>query len=199
MAKLPNYITDKNPFALAGPPDWFLSRLWAYDDSLVIVPSRQGHYYRLAQRRPLKLNESIVNDIMKEQGDTKMLASYSLVPVTTILATVWWDNPVIFEELTKRAPWRMGGAQKFTEMVEAVDKKRELDIRARTDDHLTYLAKDSWRYYNKLIGTRTHLWSPTVKSSSNVPAASQSPSIIIAPSNYKPSVDSTWAPPRGKR
>ena len=199
MARLPNYIADKNSFALAGPPTWFLSKLWAYDDSLVIVPSRQGHFYRLAQRRPLKLPERIVNDVLKEQSDTRMLASYSLVPVTTILATVWWDNPVIFEELTKRAPWRMGGAKKFTEMVEAVDKKRELDVRAKTDDHLDYLAKDSWKYYNKLIGTRSHLWGPTVKSDKPAPASSGPALFIPHGAKYRPDAVATWAPPRGKR
>lgn len=199
MARFPNYIVDTNPFALAGPPDWFLSKLWAYDDSLVIVPSRQGHFYRLAQRRPLKLPERIVNDVLKEQSDTRMLANYSLVPVTTILATVWWDNPILFEELNKRAPWRMGGAKQFTELVEAQDKKRELDIKIKTDDHLDYLAKDSWKYYNKLIGTRSHLWSPTVKS--NTPAqGNKAPALHIpASTRYRPDAAATWAPPRGKR
>lgn len=195
---LPNYIPDTNPFQLAGPPDWFQRQLWEYDPSLVIVPSRQGFFYRLAQKRPLKLKENIVNDILKEEGDTKLLARYGLVPVTTIMATVRWDNPLLFEELNKRAPWRMGGAQKFTELVEAQDKKKELDIRLKTDEHLDYLAKDSWKYYNKLIGTRSHLWSPTVKSGKPAPASSAA---IVLPHNapYRPAVQATWAPPRGKR
>ena len=199
MPKLRNYIVDSNPFALAGPPDWFLARLYQYDPSLVIVPSRQGHFYRLCQRRPLRLPERVINDILKEESDTKMLASHSLVPVTTILATVWWDNPTIFEELTKRAPWRMGGAKKFTDLVEAQDQKREMDNKLRTDEHLDYLAKDSWKFYNKLIGTRSHLWSPTVKS--DKPASeTKAPSLIIsgAPA-YKPAVQATWAPPRARR
>ena len=78
-----NYVVDENRFRLAGPPQWWLRKLWDFDNSLVVVPSRQGFYYRLAQRRKLKLSDKVVNDALFKESDTKMLASYSLVPVTT--------------------------------------------------------------------------------------------------------------------
>ena len=152
---LTNYIPDTNLFKLAGPPSWFLRRLWDFDASLVIVPSRQGFYYRLAQRRKLNLSDKI-------ESDTKMLASYSLTPVTTILATANWSNPYIFEELRRRAPWMMGGADKVNKMLDDQDQQVTDETQAKTDDQLTYLGKDAWKYYNKLIGTRSHLYSPTV-------------------------------------
>ena len=158
-----NYIPDLNMFKLAGPPKWFLHRLWDFDNSLVVVPSRQGFYYRLAQRRKLNLSAKIVNDSLFNESDTKMLASYSLVPVTTIIATANWDNPLMFEELRKRAPWRMGGADKVNKDLDAQDAAVEIDKRAKTDEHLSYLGKDAWNLYKKKIGLRTRMYSPTIR------------------------------------
>ena len=201
MAKPTNYIVDTNPFNLAGPPDWFLRQLWEFDPSLALVASKQGFFYRLAQRRPLKLKENIVNDILKEQADTQLLARHGLVPITTVMATARWDNPAIFEELRRRAPWRMGGAQKFTALLEGQEREEEIKRRIQEDERLSYLAKDSWKFYQKLIGTRSHLWSPTVKESSlpwsKGPATvNNAPKIIIPGAPYKPDTGATWVTPR---
>lgn len=189
MQRLPNYIQGTNPYNLAGPPMWFQRRLWEFDPSLTIVASKQGFFYRLAQHRPLGLRENIVNDILKEQADTQLLAIHGLVPVTTILATVRWDNPVFFADLTRRAPWRMGGAEKYTKMVEDQDWKELQDKARKQDEHLTYLAKDSWKYYNMKRGLRTNLFSHNTKTNQ------AAPSPLILPHTtkpYKPEVATTW-------
>lgn len=155
-----NYIQDVNKFKLGGPPQWWLRRLYDFDNSLVVVPSRQGFYYRLAQRRPLSLAEKMTQDALFKESDTKMLASYGLIPVTTILATANWSNPFLFEELRRRAPWRLGGAQKVIDQVEAQDQKEELDCKAKNDEMLTNYGKDAWGLYLKKIGLRTHMWVP---------------------------------------
>jgi hypothetical protein len=155
-----NYIPDTNPFSLAGPPKWFLQQLWEFDSSLVIVPSRQGFFYRLAQRRKLNIPEKMTMDILWKESDTRMLATYSLVPVTTILATVNWGNPLFFEELRRRAPWRQGGADEVLKRIDDQETKEELDRKLRIDDTNTYLAKDAWKMYQKKVGLRSHLWSP---------------------------------------
>ena len=158
-----NYIPDTNVFQLAGPPTWFLKRLWDFDASLVIVPSRQSCLYRLAQRRRPQLSSNIVNDTLFKDSDTRMLANYSLVPVTSILPTINWSNPYLFEELRRRNPWMMGGAEKVNQMLEEQDAEQEAEKTAKNDHLLDDVAKDSWRYYNKLIGVRSHLYSPTAK------------------------------------
>lgn len=186
---MPNFIRDQNRFNLAGPPQWFLKQLLEFDDSLVLVPSRQGFFYRLAQRRPIQLSTAIVNDVLKEQADTAMLVAYGLIPVTTVLATTRWDNPEIFAELRRRAPWRMGGADKFNGMVEAQDRAEQIQQARQQDDMLNQVGKDAWRYYNKLIGTRTHLWSPTVKSRGE---GSPAPAIILPKSQYSPVLNTGW-------
>ena len=170
---LPNYIPDVNRFKLAGPPSWFLAQLRDFDDSLVVVPSRQGFYYRLAQRRKLKLPEHIINEALWNESDTHMLARYSLVPVTTILATANWGNPLIFHELTQRAPWRMGGAAKVIEDIEGGERDVEIRKQQATEEHLEYLGKDAWKLYRKKIGLGRS-WNTT-------PAASKSDSKPLIP------------------
>src|SRR3990167_6811838 len=157
---LPNYIKDQNRFSLAGPPVWFLRRLWEFDPSLVIVPSRQAFLYRLAQRRKPVLVDQIAYEALREQADTAMLMSYRLVPVTTIIASANWSNPAIFNQLAERAPWRMGGAEAVNQMLDAQDKQDSIDRTVKNDILLSDVAKDGWKYYNKLIGKRTHLYSP---------------------------------------
>jgi hypothetical protein len=158
-----NYIVDLNRFSLAGPPQWFLKKLWDFDNSLVIVPSRQDCVYRLAQRRKLSLPDHITNDALFSQSDTKMLARYSLVPVTSILATANWSSPLIFVELARRAPWRLGGAEKVNAMIDDQERKESLDKQQAQDDYRTDLAKDAWRLYNKKIGVRSHMYIPSTK------------------------------------
>lgn len=154
-----NWIPDINRFQLAGPPKWFLKLLWEFDSSLVIIPSRMGHYYRLAQRRKMQLAENIVNDILKEQADTAMLASYGLVPVTTILSTVCW-SPLLLAELHNRAPWRQGGAAEVIKRLEDQEYQDKVDAFLKQDEKNDYVARDAWRYYQKNIGLRSHVYSP---------------------------------------
>lgn len=175
-----NFIPDHNRFKLAGPPDWWLRKLWDFDSSLVVVPSRQSCVYRLAQRRRLKLSEAITNDALFNESDTKMLASYSLVPVTTILPTANWSNPYLFTELAMRAPHRQGGAEEFENKILAQEKQEEIEAQMKTDEHLRALAKDSWGLYQKKIGVRSHMWIPnTSRSKEPLGKMGQSAAIII--------------------
>lgn len=150
--EMPNYLEDQNPFRLAGPPKHFLRQLWDFDSSLVVIPSRQGFYYRLAQRRPLRLQDKIVNEALFKESDTRMLASYGLVPVTTILATANWSNPLLFQDLADRAPWRNGGAEKVANLLDARDMDKDRVTHEKTDEMLTDLSKDGWKLYRKKIG-----------------------------------------------
>lgn len=159
-----NYYPDVNKFKLAGPPKWWLARLHDFDPSLAVVPSRQGFYYRLAQRKPLSLPEKMTQEALWQESDTQMLASYGLVPVTTILSTANWSNPFLFEELRRRSPTRMGGAAKVTADLEAQEAAVEAKKAAETDELIGLAAKDAWGLYLKKIGLRSQMWSPKVKN-----------------------------------
>lgn len=146
-----NYIPDVNKYHLAGPPKWWMAKLWEFDPSLVVVPSRQDYVYRLAQKRKLNLPDHIVNDALFNHSDTKMLASYSLVPVTTILATANWSNPYLFVELANRAPWRQGGAEKVIKRIEGNELDAEVKVNQGIDTHLTQVARAGWKYYKEKL------------------------------------------------
>lgn len=174
-----NYYPDVNRFKLSGPPEFWLKKLYHFDASLVVVPSRQSCLYRLAQRRKLSLPEHITNDALFNESDTQMLASYSLIPVTTIIPTANWSNDYMFEELRRRAPHRNGGAEKVIAEIEAQEMKDELDQRAAVDDITTQTAKDGWGLYLKKLGVRSHMYIP--KSKPKVDRSINKAPMIIIP------------------
>lgn len=147
-----NWIEDVNKFNLQPPPVWWLRKLADFDPSLVIVPSRQDCVYRLAQKRPLNLPEHVVNDVLFNHSDTQMLATYSLVPVTTIIAKPNWSNPLMFRELESRAPWRMGGADKVLDALEEAEMREATQQRLATELNLEDRAKDGWRLLKAKTG-----------------------------------------------
>lgn len=148
-----NFIPDVDKFKLGSPPLWWLQKLQDFDSSLVVVPSRQDCVYRLAQRRPLNLPEHIVNDALFNQSDTQMLASYSLIPVTTIIAKPNWSHPMMFRELALRAPWRMGGVDKVLNALEEAELREETQKRLATELNLEDRAKDGWRLLKMKTGS----------------------------------------------
>jgi hypothetical protein len=100
------------------------------------------------------LPEHITNNALFKESDTQMLASYGLIPVTSILPTANWSNPYLFQELANRAPHRQGGAEKIANQLDEQDVQEEEVKRRLTDEHLKYLSKDAWKLYNKKIGLR---------------------------------------------
>ncbi len=191
MARLNNYIPDTNPFNLAGPPDSFLRKLWEYDPSLVIMASKQGYYYRLGQKgKKLDLPAKIVHDVLKEEADSRMMASYGVVPITTVLATANWDNPLIFEALTLRAPWRQGGADAFEKKVLAQERGDKIEAAKKQDETNTYRAKDAWQYYKKKAGLQTNAFTFKGKSRPATPGTLLRPD--GKPVDYRPDVAVNW-------
>ncbi len=193
--RMPNYIPDENPFRLAGPPQWWLDRLHDYDDSLVIVPSRTGFYYRLAQRRQPDLRTNIVNDILKEDSDTRMLYRHGLVPITTVLATANWSNPAMFTELSRRAPWRNGGADEYEKKILTQERQEKLQKAIKQNEDLEYLSKDAWRYYQKKVGTRSNVYIPKT-GDSNKPEVRTGLRRVSKKQAYRPDLVTNWGNPR---
>lgn len=174
-----NFIRDTNPFNLAGPPKWWLRKLWDFDNTLVVMPSRQDFVYRMAQRRPPDPKAKLVGDLAAD-SDARMMAQYGCIPVTTINATARWDNPLMWEDLRMRCPWRMGGWEKYEALMDEQEQKKELEKAAVADDRNTQLTKDGWKYYQMKTGLRTSLYSPTIKEKQDT-SRMKSPQIIIKP------------------
>lgn len=178
MARLPNYIVDSNPFNLAGPPDYWLRALWEFDNSLVVMPSKQNFCYRVCQRRPPSHATQVVNEILKEDADARMMAAANVIPVTTLLSTAnWAEFPKHMEALRQRAPWRLGGAEQVIQKLEQSEWLEEQNRRQQFEENvLNPLAKDAWGLYNKKIGLRTHMWSPKTPGST---PQSQAPRVNV--------------------
>ena len=151
VMQLNNYIPDQNKFSLVGPPLRFQRKLHNFDSSLVLLPSRVSFLYRLGQRQPVTLNTKLVNDLHAD-SDTMMLATYGLIPVTTLLPMVDWDSPLLLNDLAKRAPWRNGGAAKVIKEVEERDRVKEQKLITDQRDVSRILAKDSWKLFRKMTG-----------------------------------------------
>lgn len=178
-----NYLIGPNPFYLAGPPASWLQKLWEFDNSLVVVPSVQGFHYRICQRRPLDPKAKLVNDVARE-GDSLIMAQYGLVPVTTLLATAKWDNPLMWNDLAERAPWRQGGAKAYEAKLDAIEKAKKLDIALKQADMTNILARDAYKMYQIKKGTRIGLIGSTKNT---VPQPAQrSASIKILDAYGKP-------------
>lgn len=161
-----NFIKGDNPFNLAGPPAWWLAKLKDFDDSLVVMPSKMNHLYRLCQRRPPEPRANIVHSLSTD-SDAKQMAQFGLIPVTTIISTAKWDNPLIWEDLRQRSPHRMGGAEKFEQALLTRERKKELDVAKEIDERNTDVAKDAWNYYLLKAGRKNQLYSPRVKDRSS--------------------------------
>lgn len=181
VSELHNWLEDENPMNLPAPPQAWLQKLHDFDDSLVVLPSRQMYCYRLAQRRTPDRKSHLVHHLAAD-SDSNMLARYGLVPVTSIIATCKWDNPVMWEDLRQRMPSRMGGAEQFEKQLLARERQVELDKLAERDDMTTIVAKDAKKFYDLKRGVRTTLWSPTIKGSEK-PASQRSAAIRILNAN----------------
>lgn len=179
-----NYIVDQNRFSLQGPPTWWLQRLAEFDDSLVVIPSRQEFLYRLAQRRPPNLAQNIIKESLAQDRDAQMMASYGLIPVTTILATAKWDNPLMWKDLEERSPSRMGGADKYEALILANERQKQLQLLAKQDDINTQVARDAFKMYQIKLGTRLGLTGST-KNTAPRPT-SRSAAIKILDASGKP-------------
>ena len=147
-----NYIPGKNPFNLAGPPTWWLRKLHDFDPSLVMIPSSQNFVYRLGQRRPVNLNMVLVNDMLGTDSDIRLMARHGVVPITTLLATVNWSNPLLWRDLANMSPDMHGGVDKYVKKIEDKEDRAAAVKAASEQDMLDILSKDSWKLYRKYDG-----------------------------------------------
>jgi hypothetical protein len=112
----------------------------------------------------------MINSILKDQGDAKVMLEKGLIPVTTIRANPNWDNPFMWVDLAERAPWRNGGAQAVIEHIEKREAEAEQVLNRKIEDMTEQASKEGWNYYNFKRGMRTRLWSPTIKPKNVQPA-----------------------------
>lgn len=133
-----------NPFNLAGPPDWFLDDLAAYDDQLVIFPSQEDGTYRVARKHQGRTPP--VYTFLKDRPDTKTYVAHRLIPITSILPPplVQW-GPVIINDLAERDIQRAGGWQEACRLLEDAEDTKEARLNRNIRDDADELARFAWK------------------------------------------------------
>lgn len=158
---MPNYYPDENPFQLPPPPKGWLKELQAFDADLVLLPSRQEPFYRLgrrSKRAPGLLDGKVNHPLLScdPSPDTKMLAQYRLVPVTTVNPGPVWDSR-IFSILRSRDIWAVGGPEKAADLLDAKDEQKKAEIDKRLSTELDARVSDHWDSLHYRSGSRVSM------------------------------------------
>lgn len=163
-----NYLEGANPFNLVGPPTWFLRQLEAMDPALVIFPSCEEGVYRVARR---VTHTPGVLRALSYRPDTKVFVQHRLEPVTSLLPFARW-GPVILQDLAERDIWRVGGADKAADILDARDEEADRRLDCEADDGSDQRAHAAYQA-TKLRAGQTVFLSPGEASrlSAQVPAA----------------------------
>ena len=187
-----SWYADRNPFGLAKPPGWFLSEMRAYDDQLVIIPSRQRPLYCVTRRTTATPGLKLAADLLRD-SDSAMFAQYGVVPVTTLMRLPWatWSHTFV-AELASRDVWRHGGAAEVMTDIERqeVEARRVLD--SRISDEAGERAKDAYTAWQLRSGQATGYRRPAPQPPANttggrlvlpgVVASRPAPQLVVATS-----------------
>lgn len=154
-----NWLPDTNTYLLPAPPAWWLQRLSDFDPQLVVFPSRLKRCYILARRRSQTLRRpelvKLDGDLLKSTagGDGQVLAQNDLVYVESIIGNGVFTAK-IFSQLRARDTWRIGGAEKYADLLDEIDHKQEVTTRANWLEDTEHRAKDAYRSYQARTGQR---------------------------------------------
>ena len=94
----------------------------------------------------------LVNDMLGTDSDIRLMARHGVVPITTLLATVNWSNPLLWRDLANMSPDMHGGVDKYVKKIEDKEDRAAAVKAASEQDMLDILSKDSWKLYRKYDG-----------------------------------------------
>lgn len=156
-ALLTNFIEGTNPFNLARPSPWWLQLLWDYDPELVVIPSCREHAYRLCRRAPREKRMGLrAVGKLHQHPDTIQMINHGLLPVATL--TTWSvSSDKIIRDLMARDTWRMGGAEKVDDMINAQERASVEQTERRQQQELLYRSGDAFRSLQTQKGERVSL------------------------------------------
>lgn len=137
-----------NPFALPVPPAGFLRELAAFDPDLVLYPSQQEFFYRLARRAH---RTGGLMSALSSGTDAAVCVQHRLVPVTSIRGDAHF-GPAILQWLRDRDTWAFGGAKKVNAILEAQDKHQARTRQRDRDSENDARARSMWRTYARRTG-----------------------------------------------
>lgn len=186
-----NYLSGyPNPYALTGPPSWFLDDLWTFDRDLVIFPSQEEPVYRVGRRvthgpNPWRLISTVTapdaqtrSPLFQRRPDTAVMAHYRLVPVTSLLPSpyVQW-GPVILQDLAACDLHRRGGADRVCDDLEAAEDAAARKDRRDTEEDIGVMARAAYRGHKWATGQTIDLGAHRTRSGLFVPT----PNSVLTP------------------
>lgn len=142
-----------NPFDLREPPKWFLQELAAFDPHLVIYPSQEDYYYRIARRATRGPG---LLKALSWGTDSAVCVDHKLVPVTSFGGNLTFSAH-IFQYFADRDTWRHGGAKKSADLLDEQDKAAVAATNKEFDSENTARARSMYRTYKTRVGERISL------------------------------------------
>jgi hypothetical protein len=144
-----NYVETSNPFKLAQPPTWFLTRLYAYDALLVIFPSTHEGLYRIGRRGR---NGYGLLHALANKPDSGIYVRHHLWPWKSILpAAVGLDWNRVLLELPSYDTQRFDDAGAA---LDALEERQELSDKRTLANTLDAMGSESYKAMKLITGQR---------------------------------------------
>lgn len=144
---------------MPAPPEFWLQRLYDFDNDLVVFPSHQTPFAYVLARRARRTGGMNAQDPAFAQSlpDTKFCVERHLLPVSLITrhSTASWSIDNILSDLRSRDIWAAGGAEAFADKADANDAADEQQIRDTTRADMYNRSGDAWRSYQLRTGAAT--------------------------------------------
>jgi hypothetical protein len=167
---LPNWLPAKNTWDLPAPPDWFLQKLYNFDEQLVLFPSQaaprvgEKPHYVLARRRQLTAGMSDLAILENKHPDTNLMIAHGLVPIGPLRlkkgVNTFTEAGLVslLEDLEGRDQWKLTGGLKDPDAgwkaLEAAERKQLQKQRRSLKDMFAHMARDAYRSLKARTGQR---------------------------------------------
>lgn len=140
-----NWLGRENPWQLPAPPSWWLKRLHERDAALRVLPGMKEPCYRIARASAAMQR---VKPILGNDSETGRMCREGVVPVISLRPDVVWNDD-FFAWLDAHDQWRVGGADKFADQLEAQEAQAAERLDERIDDEAGQRASSA--YFAKLV------------------------------------------------
>jgi hypothetical protein len=195
----PNWLaTVPNPFNLPTPSAGFLQDMAAFDPDLVLYPSQQEFFYRLARRATFGPG---LLSALSTGTDSAVCVEHKLVPVTSIKGDAHF-GPHILQWLADRDTWRHGGAKAVNRLLDERDADADKQARRERDSENTVRARSMWRTFARRTGqsvalSDVHRGRGQIRSKHRVTPRTHSGQTppTATPAGWQPSASGLVVPP----
>jgi hypothetical protein len=152
-----NYLETENPFNLAKPPESFLRDLFAYDDKIVIFPSKKEPVYRFCRRAS---GNTFWQRFDRSHPDSAICLTFRLIPLKAILPSPTWGQTLI-SQIAACDIQRVGGGQAASELLEQQEELEERRQLVSQNDECDARSAEAYKGLKAQLGERIHLGTRT--------------------------------------